>query len=121
MIGLLKSLANRGVWVGTQPTVKNNITTAGTTQATAVQLNDDVNVLAVVAAGATGAVLPKPDGVGASCIVLNIDSADTALIYPAVGGKINALAANASLSLAAGKSVLFVSVNATDWVSFLTA
>lgn len=42
-------------------------------------------------------------------------------IFPAVGGQINALGANAAFALAAGKTAFFTAYNATQWHSILSA
>ncbi|HZM01040.1 MAG TPA: DUF2793 domain-containing protein [Planctomycetota bacterium] len=100
--------------------VATAITTTGTTQGAAVQLAFGVSQLTVVVAGNTAAKLPAAE-VGAVCVIANADAADTALIFPASGDAINALAADASFSLAAGKTVILTAINATTWYGVLSA
>jgi hypothetical protein len=100
--------------------VTTGITTAGTTQGAATQLNFGVSQLTVVAGGATACKLP-PAEANAQCIVINADAADAALVFPASGDAINALATDASFSLAAGETVLLRAINGTTWYGVLTA
>lgn len=123
MFGLFKDLVPLGQWAGTLDgaSVKTGIVAAGVAQGTATALTASFNTVGTSAVGETGVRLPVPTGVGETVMVLNIDAADAVLVYPAVGGKINALADNASLSVAVGKGVLFVAVSKTAWVALLTA
>ena len=96
------------------------LSAAGTTQATATAITKTNSVFATVAAGA-GAVLPNlpPVTVGggltfAEFHVFNA-GANALLLYPATGGTINALAANAALSVAAGAAVRGVQNSATNY------
>lgn len=107
------------------------LTSTGTNQATALALTQEVNVLGTVASG-TGVTLPAGFA-GREVSVFNRGLNDL-LIYPPVGATINALAVNASFSLASGTGVIFkygtsttlysVSVvagttyQATDWVAY---
>lgn len=100
--------------------VTTGITTAGTTQGAATQLNHGVSQLTVVAGGATACKLPAAEA-NARVVVINADSADTALVFPASGDAINALAVDASFSLAAGKTVIFTAINGTTWYGVLSA
>ncbi len=70
----------------------------------------------VTAADATkGAKLPAA-AAGKICVVKNSDAANAILkLYPATGDAINALAANAALSMAAKTSALLVAYDATTW------
>jgi hypothetical protein len=64
--------------------------------------------------------LTPPQGVGDEQVVWN-RGANTLAVYPQVGGAINAGAANAALSLAAGSKAILVSHNGADWFSIVSA
>ena len=93
------------------------VSAAGATQATATALVSNVNNVTVVAAGADGVRLPTAVA-GMRILVRNSDSADTLSIYPATGGTINALAANAAFTLAAGSTTELMATTATQWYTF---
>lgn len=93
-------------------------TATGTTQTDAYLLND-VTEFTTVASG-SGAKLP-PGASGGDNITIYNGGANALLVYPALGESINALSANASLSVATNKSIMFVKTSATRWVSLLTA
>lgn len=121
----LSSLSpSRGVWSGTAAeTVTTGITvgTGNNSQALAVALTSEINVIGTSSATAsTGVRLPAGVKAGDSLVVFN-GGAETTLVYPATGGKIDALSANAGFSMATGKKAMFVAVSATDWVAFLSA
>lgn len=100
--------------------VTTGITTAGTTQGAATQLNFGVSQLTVVAGGATACKLPAAEK-NARVTIINADAADTALVFPASGDKINGGAADASISLANGKRIDLVAIDGTDWYGNLSA
>lgn len=85
------------------------LTAAGTTQATGYAINRSISVFTTVAAGA-GATLPNvaPQSLSSTVMaeftVVNA-GANALLLYPASGLAINALAANAALSVAAGATI----------------
>ena len=93
------------------------VSAAGATQATATALVSNVNNVTVVAAGADGVRLPTAVA-GMRILVRNSDSADTLSIYPATGGTINALAANAAFTLAAGSITELMATTTTQWYTF---
>ena len=93
------------------------VSAAGTTQGTATALVSNINNVTVVAVGATGVILPTAVA-GMRILVRNSDSADTLSIYPATGGTINALAANAAFTLAAGSTTELMATTATQWYTF---
>jgi hypothetical protein len=93
------------------------VSAAGTTQGTATGLVSNINNVTVVATGATGVRLPTAVA-GMRILVRNSDSADTLSIYPATGGTINALAANAAFTLAAGATIELVATTTTQWYTF---
>ena len=89
------------------------ISAAGTTQATATALTKDVNQVTVVAAS-SGVILPTAVA-GMRIFVRNAQAVNALLVYPAVGGTINLLSANAGFSLALSTSTTFTAVSATQW------
>jgi sugar lactone lactonase YvrE len=93
------------------------VSAAGTTQGTATGLVSNINNVTVVTAAAAGVRLPTAVA-GMRILVRNSDSADTLSIYPATGGTINALAANAAFTLAAGSTIELVATTTTQWYTF---
>jgi len=93
------------------------VSAAGTTQGTATALVSNINNVTVVATGATGVRLPTAVA-GMRILIRNSDSADTLSIYPATGGTINALAANAAFTLAAGSTIELMATTTTQWYTF---
>ena len=124
MSGLAKQMMGGGTSFGQAKamngSVATGITTAGTTQGTATVLNAAVNVLATVAGGATGAILPSCE-VADEVMVFNGDGADTAVIYPDSGSSINNLSANAGVNLAPATAIIFKRVTSTRWIAMLSA
>lgn len=91
---------------------------AGTTQGTATAITKQTNEFTTVAAS-SGARLPSPEQ-GEFIFVANA-GANALSVYPNTGHSINALAANAAFSLAAGKNALFWAATATKWYVILSA
>lgn len=124
MIGRIESRARRGDWTGTPGSeVVTGITvgTGNNTQALAVPLTGDVNVIGTSSATAsTGVRLPAGVNAGDSVAVYNAGASATA-IYPQVGGTINALSANAALSLAAGGRALLIATGPARWMAIVSA
>ena len=81
-----------------QGTVANNLSAAGTTQGNAAPLLADQNRVTTVGSGA-GVILP-PMNPGDEMAVINAQATNALLLYPPVGGVINALSANAGYSIA---------------------
>lgn len=90
-------------------------TATGNNQATAFALGEANTVFTTVAAS-TGARLPADAIVGDEFVVANF-GASALLVYPALGGKINALADNAGFSVAAGAGAVFKRMTSTRWVT----
>src|SRR6266478_2458155 len=93
----------QGVWraLGLVTPAVDNITALGTTQGTATVLAPGKGLYNVTSAAAnTGVILP-PSVVGQETVVNNNTATATALVYPAVGERINALAINAGFVMAA--------------------
>jgi hypothetical protein len=93
------------------------VSAAGTTQGTATGLVSNINNVTVVTAAAAGVRLPTAVA-GMRILIRNSDSADTLSIYPATGGTINALAANAAFTLAAGSTTELMATTTTQWYTF---
>jgi hypothetical protein len=93
------------------------VSAAGTTQAGATGLVSNINNVTVVTAAAAGVRLPTAVA-GMRILIRNSDSADTLSIYPATGGTINALAANAAFTLAAGSTIELMATTTTQWYTF---
>lgn len=89
-------------------------TATGSTQTDAFQLTTSTTVFTTVAAG-TGARLPSVEA-PATFVVANL-GANALLVYPATGQTINTGAANASLSVPAGKTAQFWGISSTGWIA----
>ena len=92
------------------------VSAAGATQATATGLVSNINNVTVVAAAADGVRLPTAVA-GMRILVRNTDAADTLKIYPATGGQINALGANAAYSLVTSSTIELFATSTTQWYS----
>jgi hypothetical protein len=93
------------------------VSAAGTTQGTATGLVSNINNVTVVTAAAAGVRLPTAVA-GMRILIRNSDSLDMLSIYPATGGTINALAANAAFTIIAGATIELVATTATQWYTF---
>lgn len=93
------------------------VSAAGTAQGTATALVSNINNVTVVTAAAAGVRLPTAVA-GMRILIRNSDSADTLNIYPATGGTINALGANAAFTLTAGSTTELMATTATQWYTF---
>jgi hypothetical protein len=94
------------------------VSAAGSTQGTATAITKDFNVATTVAAS-TGVVLPTAT-VGRRIIVIN-KGANALAVYPASGAAIDALSANASVSVPVGGWIEFNASTTTQWYSTLNA
>lgn len=94
--------------------ITTGISAAGATQGTATALANIVNVVSTSAAGANGVVLPTAVA-GAGYYVFNDDSADNVLVYPPVGGEINRLGTNVSITLTPGQGAHFKAWTTVDY------
>jgi hypothetical protein len=97
-------------------TMNNNnaVSAAGSTQADATALTVDYNVATTVASS-TGVKLPTATA-GRRIIIVN-KGANTLSIYPATGGTIDALSANAAIQVAANGSIELMASSVTQWYS----
>lgn len=101
----------QGEWSTKGITKSSSLTSAGTNQATGLLLQSEYNEFGTVAAS-SAAVLPTsaqvPLGLSAGDVLVVVNfGANPLLVFPPVGGFINALAVNTSLSVAAGKIAEF--------------
>lgn len=96
-------------------TVQDNVTATGTGQSDAFFSAAD-HIIVTTAAAGTGVRLPAAQP-GAEVTVKNL-GANAVLVYPATGGTINALAANAGFSIAAASQARFLGRNSTGWVTY---
>lgn len=106
--------------------VADDLTATGSTQGTALPLPADINRV-TTAAASTGVILPplatggtlgiRP---GDEIIVIN-SGANAVLVYPPVGGTVNALSANAGFSVAAGGRAQFTTTNGLAYFAILSA
>lgn len=102
------------------PNSVDALTTAGTTQSGAPLLVGAVNIL-TTAASQTAALLPTSHPLG-SPIIVRVNTATTAVIFPPVGGSINGGSANASFSVAQNKpTVFYAHPNGIDYTAVLSA
>lgn len=105
------------ITLGKMPRIPTaTVAAAGSAQGDAAAVTEGFTL--VTAADATkGVVLPSAVA-GMQVIIKNADAANAILkIYPAASDAINALSANAALSIAAKTSVLLVAYDATTWYS----
>lgn len=90
----------------------NTLSAAGTTQATAVEMNADT---VMVTGGSQGAgILVRPLNVREECIIVNGTSGTSAIdlkVYPRTGGKINNSDANTPLILPSQQAVRFRAID----------
>jgi len=108
----LQSLWNRsGQGTGIPLQVANALAATGSSQATALQLNVDINEVLTVPPGSGVLLLPLQVGQWQS--VFNGDGGNL-LVYPASGYNIDALAANVGYTLGALKTQIFSAYSPTQ-------
>lgn len=95
------------------------LTSAGTTQATALTISADANFVSTVAAS-SGVVLYN-GMIGDSVFIMNDGGANPLTVYPPVGSKFNNLATNTGFSLAANTPVVCYKITSTRWFAVLSA
>jgi hypothetical protein len=96
--------------------VGTGIAGAGVTQAAATVLTKHLNIVSLANSGANAVVLPTP-GVGTSIKIVNT-SANDLKVFPASGGIINDLGANAEFVMASNTRVEFCAASTTKWYTF---
>ena len=98
-------------------TVITGIVATGTNQASAYRLGPyDLLAQVVSTPSGSGVMLPS-FRIGSEVYIRNDDPSNALAIYPAAGGMINSLAANAPYSLGAGASVTLRCIALGRWVS----
>lgn len=83
-------------------------------------LTAGINRVTTVASAADSVQLPAATA-GISVVVINAAAANAMAVFPRTGEIINALSANASISVAANKTIEFFCAVAGTWNSILTA
>jgi len=96
--------------------VAASVSSTGATQSAAVALTKQLNVITASINGANSAVLPTPT-TGVSIKIVNT-SANSVNVFPAAGGTINSLAANAAFVLTSNSRVEFSASSSTQWYTF---
>jgi predicted RecA/RadA family phage recombinase len=92
------------------------VAAAGSTQSDAAALGTGLNIV-TGADGTKGVVLPTAKA--GMIVYLKGTTAGVLKVYPATGGTINALSANAAMSLASGAvPAILVASSATQWYTF---
>lgn len=112
----LQNLTVTGTFVaagGVQVAV-STLVAAGTSQATATQASFGLNV---VSAGDGTKAIRLPTAVAGSIVFIKNTAAGALPVYPATGGTINALSANAAYSMATLTSTMLIAASATQWYS----
>lgn len=95
-------------------TVSATVSAAGTDQAGATALTNEVNRVTTVAAGA-GARLPT--AVAGMAVPVFSDGANALKVYPATGAAIDALSTNAAHTLAVGEEAIYFALSSTLWLT----
>ena len=88
------------------------LTAAGNSQATALALVDDVNIVTTTAAS-SGVIVPTM--LAGDNITISNFGANALAVYPPVGGKLSNAATNTATSLAANKSMKVYCVDALTY------
>jgi hypothetical protein len=89
------------------------VAAAGANQGNAAALPSAAIITVTAADAAKGVRLPTAEA-GQVVLLKNVDNA-VLKVYPATGGKINVLADNASLDMAARTATLLFATSATQW------
>lgn len=101
-------------------TCTDSLIATGSTQATALLLPSDVNVV-ITTAASTGVILAANPAPGDEIVVANL-GANALLVYPPLGGTIQGGSTNAGFSVAAGKSAKFVArTGSLNFIALLSA
>lgn len=90
------------------------VAATGSTQGDAAALSEGLNVVSA-ADGTKGVKLPT--AVAGMMVIVKNTAAAALKIYPATGGAVNALSANAAYSITNLTSTLLVASSATQWYS----
>lgn len=124
-VGTLQSLAQyereRQASNGTPRPAQNALTAlvGGAQGGTALKLG--LNRVTTVASAADSVQLPAAVAGCPEVVVINAAAANATAVFPQTGEVINALSANASISLVANKTIIFFCALTGTWNSVLTA
>lgn len=92
------------------------VAAAGSAQGDATAVGATTGFVHATGADATKGIKLPAATAGKTLVVKNSDAANAVLkVYPATGDAINALSANASISMAAKTSAVFVALDTTTW------
>ena len=92
------------------------VAAAGSVQGDAGAVGASTSFVHGTGADATKGIVLPAAAAGKMIIVKNADAANAVLkVYPASGDAINALSANAAISMAAKTSAVFIALDATTW------
>ena len=98
--------------------ISSNAVTAGTNAQGQGALTETVNIITTAANNPSGVTLPTPNGaVQARQVTIINRGANPVNVYPPTGGTIDALAANAAISLPVGGVMTFWNSSLTQWYS----
>ena len=101
-------------------TLSDGLIATGNSQATALALQANANVVTTTAAS-TGVLLPAGTSPGDEVMVANLGASSLA-VYPSTGGTIGTGAANASFAVGAGKTGYFIArADGVSWIAILSA
>lgn len=114
-VGMAPALAQNVV--GTVATAEAG---AGTVSTNATTLSMDDTHIISTAANNSGVILPTGMSAGDSMVIANY-SANTLLLYPPAGGKLNNGSANASVSIATLKNVEAICIDGTSFTVIASA
>jgi len=92
--------------------VATGISAAGSTQSDATALAKEINVVSTVS---TGQGVRLPSATAGMILHITNTSANNLSVYPASGGVINSLSANAAFTQAAGSTLTFIAPTTTQW------
>jgi hypothetical protein len=115
--GAVNSTSNFTVSSGKSLNLSNTIVTAGTNAQGQGALTNDINIVTSAATAPSGVTLPTGTAGRVVVIVNRSSQANTVNVYPASGGTINALSANAFFAVAANSTAIFRASSATQWYS----
>lgn len=115
MLGTLEHRARNGAWVGTALPPTNTLAALGGNQAAAAAIVSDITRV-TSATGTTADGVRLPVGTPGDTYMIANETAVTVKVYPATGGIITGLSANANTTITANKGASFVCVAANRWV-----
>lgn len=99
--------------------VSSSITAAGTAQTGATLLINGINYVGTTPAS-SGVILNANATIGAPQVVFN-GGANSLIVYPPIGSKINNLSTNAGHTLGTNTTCQYWQVTSTQWIGLLSA